>query len=146
MFQVNSKYILLSIHSQIIHTLLSTYYGHSKITHTLFSTLPQIDYPQIIHISFHTFTDFFLTQVDYSKVGIFSHAGFLSRMLATLYDLEVIEEDAVKDWKSPPDNRHGFLMAARDAFTSNQRIEAVKQVCTHARTHARTTCLFLHVE
>jgi hypothetical protein len=68
-------------------------------------------------------------------------------MLATLYELEVIEEIAVKDWKSPPDNRHAFLMAARDAFTTNQRIEAVKQVCahTHAHTHALNTkhvCLF----
>jgi hypothetical protein len=56
-------------------------------------------------------------------------------MLATLYDLEVIEEYAVKDWKMPPDNRHPFLMAAREAFTMNQRLEAVKQVCKHVRVH-----------
>ena len=38
--------------------------------------------------------------------------GFLSRMLATLYDLEVVEEASVRDWLSPPDKRHSFLKQA----------------------------------
>lgn len=48
-------------------------------------------------------------------------------MLATLYELEVIEEKAVSDWKSPPDNRHLFLFEAKKAFDQNQVIEATKQ-------------------
>lgn len=53
--------------------------------------------------------------------------GFLSRMLATLYDLEVLEEGGVKDWLSPPDNRHPFLKQAKDAFKIKDNVEAKKQ-------------------
>ena len=54
--------------------------------------------------------------------------GFLSRMLATLYDLEVVEEKGVRDWLSPPDNRHSFLKQAKDAFAVKDNVEAKKQV------------------
>jgi hypothetical protein len=54
--------------------------------------------------------------------------GFLSRMLATLYDLEVVEENGVRDWLSPPDNRHPFLKQAKDAFAVKDNVEAKKQV------------------
>ena len=61
-------------------------------------------------------------QLDYPK-------GFLTRMLFTLYDLEVIEETAVRDWLSPPDNRHLFLKQAKDTFAIKNNVEAKKQVC-----------------
>ena len=54
--------------------------------------------------------------------------GFLSRMLATLYDLEVVEEKGVRDWLDPPDNRHPFLKQARDVFAVKDNVEAKKQV------------------
>ena len=53
--------------------------------------------------------------------------GFLSRMLATLYDLEVVEEKSVRDWLLPPDNRHSFLKQAKDAFAVKDNVEAKKQ-------------------
>lgn len=53
--------------------------------------------------------------------------GFLSRMLATLYDLEVVEEKGVQDWLSPPDNRHLFLKQAKDSFAVKDNVEAKKQ-------------------
>ena len=61
-------------------------------------------------------------QLDYPK-------GFLTRMLFTLYDLEVIEETAVRDWLSPPDNRHLFLKQAKDTFAIKNNVEAKNQVC-----------------
>jgi len=59
---------------------------------------------------------------------VFLITGFLSRMLATLYDLEIVEEVGVRDWLNPPDNRHEFLKQAKDAFTIKENIEAKKQV------------------
>jgi hypothetical protein len=53
--------------------------------------------------------------------------GFLSRMLATLYDLEVVEEKGVRDWLLPPDNRHSFLKQTKDAFAVKDIVEAKKQ-------------------
>lgn len=55
-------------------------------------------------------------------------AGFFSRCLATLYDLEVIHEKAIEDWLQPPDNRDPFLTAARKRFDVRDNIEAKKQV------------------
>ena len=56
-------------------------------------------------------------------------SGFLSRILATLYDLEVVEEKGVRDWLLPPDNRHPFLKIAKDNFEIKDNVEAKKQVC-----------------
>jgi len=50
--------------------------------------------------------------------------GFLSRTLATLYELEVVEESAVRDWLAPPDNRHLFLAAAKKKFTTTENVSA----------------------
>lgn len=55
-------------------------------------------------------------------------AGFLSRMLTTLYDLEVVEESAVKDWLAPPDNRHPFLTASKKQFQTSEILTAKKNV------------------
>jgi len=49
--------------------------------------------------------------------------------LATLYDLEVVEEKGVRDWLLPPDNRHPFLKIAKDNFEIKDNVEAKKQVC-----------------
>ena len=67
-----------------------------------------------------------LTQSE--DANSFLNAGFLSRMLATLYDLEIVEEMGVRDWLNPPDNRHDFLKQAKEAFTTKENIEAKKQV------------------
>ena len=53
-------------------------------------------------------------------------------MLATLYDLEIVEEKGVRDWLSPPDNRHLFLKEAKGDFTTKENVEAKKQVCVDA--------------
>ena len=37
-------------------------------------------------------------------------------MLATLYDLEIVEDVSVRDWMQPPDNRHEFLKQAKDRY------------------------------
>ena len=62
--------------------------------------------------------------------------GFLSRMLATLYDLEVVEEKGVRDWLSPPDNRHSFLKQAKDEFNVKDNVEAKKQVLLPRPPHS----------
>ncbi len=55
--------------------------------------------------------------------------GFLSRMLATLYDLEIVEDPAVRDWLDPPsENRHPFLKQAKAVFAVKDNVEAKKQV------------------
>ena len=45
-----------------------------------------------------------------------------------MYDLEIVEEKGVRDWLSPPDNRHLFLKEAKEAFTIKENVEAKKQV------------------
>ena len=49
-------------------------------------------------------------------------------MLTTLYDLEVVEESAVKDWLAPPDNRHPFLAASKKQFQTSEILTAKKNV------------------
>jgi hypothetical protein len=39
--------------------------------------------------------------------------GFLPRMLCTLYLLDIVEADAIRDWKDPPDNRDHFIAEVR---------------------------------
>ena len=42
-------------------------------------------------------------------------AGFLPRMLCTLYLLDIAEADAIRDWKDPPDNRDSFIAEVHPA-------------------------------
>ena len=49
-------------------------------------------------------------------------------MLATLYDLEIVEDVSVRDWLQPPDNRHEFLKEAKGKFAIKENVEAKKQV------------------
>ena len=50
-------------------------------------------------------------------------------MLATLYDLEIVEDPAVRDWLDPPsENRHQFLKQAKAVFAVKDNVEAKKQV------------------
>jgi hypothetical protein len=50
-------------------------------------------------------------------------------MLATLYDLEIVEEPAVRDWLDPPsENRHPFLKQSKAVFAVKDNAEAKKQV------------------
>ena len=44
---------------------------------------------------------------------------------ALLYGVKV----AVRDWLSPPDNRHLFLKQAKDTFAIKNNVEAKNQVC-----------------
>ena len=48
-------------------------------------------------------------------------------MLATLYDLEIVDEGGISDWRNPPDNRHAFLLEAKQSFDKSQNIEVRKQ-------------------
>ncbi len=58
-------------------------------------------------------------------------------MLFTLYDLEIVEDPAVRDWLDPPsENRHPFLKQAKAVFAVKDNVEAKKQVlcvlvCVH---------------
>ena len=36
-------------------------------------------------------------------------AGFLPRMLCTLFLIDIVDADAIRDWKDPPDNRDSFI-------------------------------------
>jgi len=60
--------------------------------------------------------------------------SLLANLFAALYDLEIVEETACADWKNPPENRHLFLNAAREAFAPRDNIEAQKQVHCPPRT------------
>ena len=63
-------------------------------------------------------------------------------MLFTLYELEVVEETAVKDWLAPPDNRHPFLAASKkqfqtsDILTKEKRLKRRPPVCAYLAVSA----------
>ena len=64
-------------------------------------------------------------------------------MLATLYDLEIVEDPAVRDWLDPPsENRHQFLKQAKAVFAVKDNVEAKKQVlCVLVYVHI--PCLYV---
>ena len=65
-------------------------------------------------------------------------------MLATLYDLEIVEDLAVRDWLDPPsENRHPFLKQAKAVFAVKDNVEAKKQVlCVLVYVHI--PCLYVY--
>ena len=67
-------------------------------------------------------------------------------MLATLYDLEIVEDPAVRDWLDPPsENRHPFLKQAKAVFAVKDNVEAKKQVLcvrTSICSYSLLVCLF----
>ena len=63
-------------------------------------------------------------------------------MLATLYDLEIVEEPAVSDWLDPPSERHLFLKKTKAVFAVKDNVEAKKQVlCVLVYVHI--PCLYM---